>query len=155
MVEKAERDLFEVVALTAAKTVNSSGDAKGKRLQLRLIKNALETDPGPCKRSSARCWNYPLDRVEELRQLLHQTTLAAIVTAARTIANRLKFLEAMKLLVFDLESKRQLKERSELHKILANETWLFGEEYALTANDQSLDTVLNKHLEKLGRDRLD
>ena len=83
VVEKAERDLFEVVALTAAKTVNSSGDAKGKRLQLRLIKNALETDPGALQEVLGKVLELPPDRVEELRQLLHQTTLAAIVTAAR------------------------------------------------------------------------
>jgi hypothetical protein len=60
----------------------------------------------------------------------------------------------MKLLVFDQDSKAQLKERSQLHRILASETWLFGEEYALTADDESLNTVLTRHLSKLGRDRL-
>jgi len=153
-VEKAERDLFDVVALTAARTVNSSGDAKAKRLQLSLMKHALETDPGALQEVLDKVLELPADRMEELRQLLHQTTLAAIVTAARTITNRLKFLEAMKLLVFDPDSKAQLRERSQLHRILANETWLFGEEYALTADDQSLDTVLTKHLKKLGRERL-
>jgi hypothetical protein len=153
-VEKAERDLFDVVALTAAKTVNSSGDAKAKRLQLRLMRHALETDPGALQEVLENVLELPPDRMEELRQLLQQTTLAAIVTAARLITNRLKFLEAMKLLVFDQDSKAQLKERSQLHRILASETWLFGEEYALTADDESLNTVLTRHLSKLGRDRL-
>lgn len=152
-VEKAERDLFDVVALTAAKTVNS-GDTKAKRLQLRLMKHALETDPGALHEVLGKVLELPPDRVEELRQLLHQTTLTAIVTAARTITNRLQFLEAMKLLVFDAESKSQLKERSQLHRILANETWLFGEEFALTADDESLNTVLTRHLQLLGRERL-
>jgi hypothetical protein len=118
------------------------------------MRHALETDPGALQEVLDKVLELPPDRMEELRQLLQQTTLAAIVTAARLITNRLKFLEAMKLLVFDQDSKAQLKERSQLHRILASETWLFGEEYALTADDESLNTVLTRHLSKLGRDRL-
>ena len=86
--------------------MNSSGDAKAKRLQLRLMRHALETDPGALQEVLDKVLELPPDRMEELRQLLQQTTLAAIVTAARLITNRLKFLEAMKLLVFDQDRKR-------------------------------------------------
>jgi hypothetical protein len=38
-----------------------------------------------------------------------------------------------------------------LHRILADETWIFGEEFNLTVDDQSLTEVLRKHLSLLGR----
>lgn len=42
--------------------------------------------------------------------------------------------------------KKVLKERSQLHKILAENTWIFGDAFALSVNDQSLTEVLKKHL---------
>jgi hypothetical protein len=45
-------------------------------------------------------------------------------------------------------------ERSQLHRILATETWIFREEYALTADDVTLRTALRDHIHLLGRDDL-
>lgn len=47
-----------------------------------------------------------------------------------------------------------LLERSQLHRILAAETWVFREEYALTADDVTLRTALQDHVGLLGRDEL-
>lgn len=154
LIESAERDLFDIVALTASKAVNATNDRKSRRLSLGLIKAALETDPGALHEILGKVLELPPDRMEELRRLLQQTTLGAIVTAARRITNRLDFLKALELLVFDRGVKAELKERSQLHRILANETWVFGEEYALTASDESLNTVLTRHIKLLGRERM-
>lgn len=42
--------------------------------------------------------------------------------------------------------KKNLKERSQLHRIVADHTWIFGEEFHLSADDKSLTEVLQKHL---------
>jgi hypothetical protein len=52
---------------------------------------------------------------------------------------------------FDPEVRKVLKERSQLHKILENEVWVFGERFNLLVSDRSLDTVLDRHLDQLGR----
>jgi hypothetical protein len=39
-----------------------------------------------------------------------------------------------------------------LHKILEREAWLFGDEWTLTASDETLRRVLVKHLRLLGED---
>jgi hypothetical protein len=65
---------------------------------------------------------------KELAALLQETTLSAIITAAKTVVDRLKFIAALESIVFDPETKGRLKERSQLHKILAENTWIFGEE---------------------------
>jgi len=48
-------------------------------------------------------------------------------------------------IVFDPETKGRLKERSQLHKILAENTWVFGEEFNLWASDKGLTHVLERH----------
>lgn len=73
----------------------------------------------------------PARKQKELANLLQETTLSAIITAAKTVADRLKFISALESIVFDPETKARLKERTQLHKILAENTWVFGEEYNL------------------------
>lgn len=153
-VEKVERDLFEVVAITAAEAVNSATEPAGRRLSLRLIREALEQDPGSLRRILTEVLELPQDKLDELSDLLDKTTLTAIIAAAKLITGRIDFLAGLEILLFDPVSKKQLLERSQLHRILANETWVFGEEFALTADDESLTTVLKKHIGLLGRDKL-
>jgi hypothetical protein len=52
-------------------------------------------------------------------------------------------------ILFDAEKKERLKERSQLHQIVADNTWIFGDEYYLWVNDRSLTRVLQKHKEHL------
>jgi hypothetical protein len=47
---------------------------------------------------------------------------------------------------YDPESKPKLKERSQLHKLVSRNTWIFGDEYFLVNNDESLTNVLRKHV---------
>jgi hypothetical protein len=63
----------------------------------------------------------------------------------------LDFLRGLELLLFHPVSKQQLKERTQLHKILQDHTWLWGEEFALSVSDQSLNDVLTAHLKHLGK----
>jgi hypothetical protein len=55
-------------------------------------------------------------------------------------------------MVFDRDSKKATAERRQLHKILEREAWLFGDEWTLTASDETLRRVLVKHLHLLGED---
>ena len=93
----------------------------------------------------------PLELQEDLSDLLDRTILPAIIGASREIVDRLDFIAGLQLLVFNPSSKKQLLERSQLHKILAQRTWLFGEEFHLSLSDQGLTAVLDKHLHLLGR----
>jgi hypothetical protein len=38
--------------------------------------------------------------------------------------------------------------------MLAEEAWIFGDEYTLSVDDESLTSVLHKHIKELGRDEL-
>lgn len=147
--EEAVRSLFDVVAVKAAPAVNSSNDKIAKRLSLRLLREALETNPTALHQVLTEVLQLSSDSLDELSKLLNHTTLSAIIKASSMIVKRLQFLRGLEILVFDLESKQQLKERSQLHRILANDTWVFGEEYALTVDDQSLTNALKAHIKTL------
>ncbi len=150
-VKTAERQMFDVVAVTAAQAVNS-GERPAQRLSLRLLREALESNPANLHQVLQGVLELPQDRLDELSNLLNRTTLAAIISTAKKIENRLRFLSGLDSILFDAESKAQTLERRQLHRILANETWVFGEEYALTGDDEPLTKVLVKYLSYLGDD---
>jgi len=87
----------------------------------------------------------PKKQREELAQLLRETSLSSIISAAKVVADRLKFLNGLEAVLFDPEPKKRFKERAQLHKIIARNTWLFGEEFSLSVNDQSLTAALVEH----------
>jgi hypothetical protein len=91
----------------------------------------------------------PANKQRELAKLLDATDLSAIISTATMIAGRLKFLQGLKFILFDSVAKGRLKERSQLHKILESNTWVFGEEFNLWASDRDLTTVLRAHKDKL------
>lgn len=97
--------------------------------------------------------DLPESRQDELADLLRKTSLTAVINAAKAVTDRLEFLRALQILVFDPESKKQLLERSQLHRIIAQETWVFGEQFNLSNDDQDLTAVLKAHLDLLGKDR--
>ena len=91
----------------------------------------------------------PKERQNELADRLQYTTLSSIIEASKLVADRLLFLAGLQEVLFRPETKRDLRERSQLHRMLESETWIFGEEYLLTSSDENLNTVLHKHLATL------
>ncbi len=50
------------------------------------------------------------------------------------------------------DKKKRLKERTQLHQILNDNAWLFGNEYALSVSDRSLTEALRQHKAMLGEE---
>jgi hypothetical protein len=153
-IEEAARDLFDVVAVAASTAVNSSEDKKSRRFALSLLRQAVEREPSAVEEILQEVLHLPADQIEDFRHLLRRTSLTSILRASRSITDRLDFLTALRVMVFDAEVKKKVLERSELHRILENETWVFGEQFSLTASDQGLTKALAEHIKLLGRDDL-
>ena len=152
VVEKAEREVFNVLALnvnTYLPEFSTSGE-KTKRFQFRLLRQAVEHAPADLARIINEVLDLPTDKRQELAQLLDRTTLAAIISASRLVADRLEFLRGLETLVFDADLKERVRERTQLHRIVAENSWMFGEQYHLSVDDQSLTEVLKKHIEAKG-----
>jgi hypothetical protein len=119
-----------------------------------LLRQALEQNPGSLHRVLQEVLDLPRARLEELERLLERTTLSAIISAARVVADRLDFLRGLEVLLYEPDNKRALLERRQLHRMLAKEAWVFGDEWGLAVDDESLTAVLAKHVRILGRDEL-
>ena len=154
VVEKAEREVFNVLALNVNAYLPefSTSDEKSKRFQFRLLRQAVEHAPADLARIVNEVLDLPTDKRHELAQLLDRTTLAAIISASRLVADRLEFLRGLETLVFDKEYKDRVRERTQLHRVVAENSWMFGEQYHLSVDDQSLTEVLKKHIESKDRE---
>jgi hypothetical protein len=132
-IEKAERQVFDIVAVRVEEIAPDIGSVslKAKAFHLRMLRSAIERGPEELQTILKEVMDLPPRQQKELAALLQETTLSAIITTAKTVADRLKFIAALENIVFDPETKGRLKERTQLHRILAENTWVFGEEYNL------------------------
>jgi Histidine kinase-, DNA gyrase B-, and HSP90-like ATPase len=155
-IQRNERQVFDVVALNLADYSSDFDKAPAKQQQfiLQLIKAAIETGTSTLPAILEKVIDLPKGKQEELAELLRKTTLTAVINAAKAVTDRLDFLKALQILIFDPKSKKQLLERSQLHRILAQESWIFGEEFNLLNDDEDLTSVLQSHLSVLGRAEL-
>lgn len=150
-IEQAERQVFDIVAVSVQDFTPDLQQSQGKTkaLQLRMLRHAIEKSPGELQLILNEVLQLPHRKQQELAELLQETSLSSIITAAKTVADRLKFITGLENLIFNPETKRKLKERAQLHKIVGENTWIFGDEYHLWVNDKGLTQVLQKHKDKL------
>ncbi len=153
-VEVAERQVFDVVATKVADSLPEfdDSDKKSKAFQLRMLRHAVERGPEELQAVITEVLNLPKKQLDQLSELLRDVSLAGVISASKLVTDRLKFITGLESLLFGEQSKKNLKERSQLHKIIAENTWLFGQEYSISVNDRSLTEVLRKHRSKLGKE---
>jgi len=150
--ERAERETFDAVATTVFRHLPRSTGTR--KTVFALLRSVLAHEPSDVLRIAEELFSLSKQEREQLNRLLDRTPLSALVKASATATNRLDFLASLEHLVFDKEAKQRVTERSELHRILEKECWVFGEEYGLHASDRSLDEVLRRHCRLLGREDL-
>lgn len=151
IIEQTERQVFDVLAIGLNDYLPTFEDldSKNKKLAFALLRQSLEESPRAVQKILEEVLELPAEKQEEFAQLLERTSLTAIINASKLVADRLDFLRGLEILVFNPTSKKQLLERKQLHKILEEHTWIFGEEFNLSSSDKSLDDVLTKHLNML------
>lgn len=154
ILEQTERQVFDVCALNLNEFLPDfdQSNKKSKRMALYLLKEAIGNSPEEVQRILQDVLDLPKEKQEELSELLKKTSLSAIINASKIVADRLNFLKGLELILFEPSLKEHLLERGHLHKILADQTWIFGEEFNLSNSDESLTKVLEKHLRLLGRE---
>lgn len=154
-VEQAERQVFEIVALNVNRHLRdfSEQTKRSKAFQLRMLRQAIERGPDELQHILTEVLDLPERTQRELSKLLEEANLANVISASRLVADRLKFVHGLETVLFDPESKSLLRERSQLHRMIADgNTWIFGEEFNLTVDDQSLTEVLRKHRKLIGEE---
>lgn len=152
--EDVERKVFDILAVTASDYMPdfANAPAKKKAFDLRMLRTAIARSPEELQIIMNEVLGLPKRKQRELARLLQEASLSSIIGAAKIVADRLTFLTGLEQILFDPDMKKRLKERSQLHKIIEDNTWLFGEEYNLSVSDRGLTAVLEKHKKILGDD---
>jgi hypothetical protein len=146
-VEKVEREVFDIMATTAARYLPDfkATTPRSRAFQLRMMRTAMENGSEDLQLILKEVLDLPPRQQEELAQLLQETSLLSIINASKVVTDRLKFLTGLEALIFDRNIGATLRERTQLQRILAENTWIFGEEHHLMVDDQSLDECLKEH----------
>ncbi len=152
--EVAERQVFDVLAkefIELHPTVREKPTDK-KRALLKAIKAAIATGDESLQLILEQVLDLSPSEQIEFRTMLERVPLRNLIRFSRTVTNRLDFITGLEHILFEKDIKKVLKERKELHRILAGELWLFGETYALGTDDAGLRNVLRRHRQILGYD---
>ncbi len=146
--EVSKRQVFDIVALQVHEYLPSFNeqDDKSKKLTLSLLSEALENDSKNLRRILSEVIELPEEQREDLADLLDTTSLSNIIDAMTEIKNRLHFLNGLEQIIYDKDLNKYILERKHLHKIIVNETWLFGDEYTYGVDDLTLKNVLKAYL---------
>ena len=114
-VEAAERQVFDIVALTVSRHLPDFSDqsAKSRALQMRILRQAIESGPDELQSILTQVLDLPKRTQNEFARLLKEADLANVISASRLVADRLKFLSGIEHLLYDPETCGLLKERSQ------------------------------------------
>ncbi|MFI8792282.1 ATP-binding protein [Streptomyces sp. NPDC055105] len=145
--EITEREAFDTVATTIAKHIPKA--IKAKRATLGLLKETLAAKPDHTPEILEKVFALSRQEKEELGLLLKRTSLTSLIRTSTEVTDRLDFLRALEIILFNTEARKVTRERDQLHKILENEAWVFGEEFSLMVSERGLSEVLRKHLKVL------
>lgn len=155
-IELAERQVFDICAYKINQYIPdfNRGNKQTRKFTYRLLKESLESNPNSLKTILQEILNLPEDQQNELANLLEKTSLTSMINTTRLITNRISFIYGLEQILYSTDYHKRLKERSQLHKILLGELWIFGEKYQYGYDDISLKNVLKDHLQILGRTEL-
>jgi hypothetical protein len=154
IIEETERQVFDVVAVNLDAYVEDFKESKphSKKLTFTLLRYALESNPSSLNFILEQVVGLPKEMQDEFAALLQKTSLIAMINASKIVTERLDFLKGLEYLLYDPQSRVTLKERSQLHKLISRNTWIFGDEFYLVNNDESLTNVLRKHVQNVAFD---
>ncbi|WP_417659600.1 ATP-binding protein [Pseudidiomarina sp.] len=151
-VERAEKQMFDFLALNINDLMPEFDKSalQLKKFQLSLLKQIVASQPSDLHTILTEVLSLSEEKQKEFAELLKDASLSAIISATKMVADRLRFLSGLEEIIFNPNLKKVLKERSQLHKLLEENTWVFGEQFSLSVSDKSLTKVLSKHLESKG-----
>ncbi|MFP8757742.1 ATP-binding protein [Klebsiella grimontii] len=152
IIEEAERKVFDIMALNVIRYIPQfdNGDIKLKRFQFKLLRHIVGSCPDDLRMILDEVLNLSNEKRHEFAEILKDASLSAVISVSKIITDRLKFISGLENVLFHPDTKKVFKERSQLHKIMADNTWFFGESFTLSVSDKSLTEVLRIHLKHQG-----
>lgn len=151
-VEVLERQLFDQAAwhLSRFHPAFRTLAPEAVALQFRLLRQAVECGPEELQTLLTEVLDLPAADRQRMAELLKDVSLSSVIREAHVVTERLLLLDGLESLVFEKDLQPHVRERGELHRIVARNPWLFGERFALSVDNRSLTEVLRKHRQMLG-----
>ena len=151
-VEKISREVFDACAQTVHDVLPGfvQGTKANRKMLFRLLKQAVETDSGSLCDILDQVLNLSKEQQGDLAAILKTTRLGAVIQAAKTVLDRLKFLEATEHLFYGPQAG-DINEPHQLQQILLQELWLFGDDFAFGRQEARLKAALEQHAAHTGR----
>jgi hypothetical protein len=157
VIDKVERRVFDMCAVNISRHLpnfNEGMDGDSRKLLLRIVREAISQNPTTVGSIIREVCKLPEREARSFARLLEDVPLRNVVQLSSMVAQRLRFLTLFESVVYLDPFETVVKERTQLQRLLAPNTWLFGEEYALGTDDENLQGILSKHVQILGRDHL-
>jgi hypothetical protein len=111
-------------------------------MSARLLKLALEERPESLDTLLAEALDLAPADQELLADLLRASSLGKIVGAASEVTRRVDLLAALRHLVYSPGISARMHEVDQLHPLVKDNAWLFGEDWRLSRSETSLNNVL-------------
>lgn len=133
--------VYDAIVVKLNQTKPSIFKSKYRKYIVETLKLIVEKEPEHFARILKELLGLTPEETEDFAKLLDRTTLSAMIKTSQTIIRRLDFIQALKNLVHG-DLAKIVKERSQLHKVIEKEAWIFGEQYNLMTSDKSFNTTI-------------
>lgn len=147
-IESAQKDIFDLCAFKILEEDPKVLNKKNHSLVIlfKFLKKVIEKDENIASIVSEVLDLEDQDKLK-FTQILESTSLPKLISHYDEIKRRLIFLNILDELVHEDFYKKHLKERSQLHKIIEKEIWIFGDKFSknIGTSDQSLDAVVKEN----------
>lgn len=127
-----------------------------KKIMLLLVKQALSGNNQDLSKILYDIFQLNRESTTELAKILEDTSLRQMINTITVLIERIKFVEHLRTILYenydDQQVGNRMSERTQLHKIIGLNIWIFGEEYALSSSDTGFKDAIKKALEKVNKD---
>jgi hypothetical protein len=145
-IQNAERQVFDLLAVAARRPLLKHGNQQVRSMTARLLQIALQERPESLDQILEKALNLTDKEREEFADILKVSSLGSIISAAAEVTRRLDLLLSLRHLIYDPSVSKQMREVDQLHPLVRNNAWLFGESWRLTASEAGLTTILRSIL---------
>ena len=147
-IQSAKQAVYDVVLEKVNEKINLEGMTKKQQAAIfQLLNRALENENLLDVLQQIAALSD--DDIEKFKNVLEKTTIESIIHLSHEVTSRLEFLDFLHELIYG-ETRKYLKERSQLHKIIEAHTWMFDSKYHLATSDKSFRTIVQRLRTKAG-----
>ena len=118
-----------------------------KKIVLESLQKKLEENSTDLNKILTEIDSLPDETCRDLANMLKNMALKDLISVTKKNTDKLDFLQGLESLIFDEPTRTNLLERQHLHRIIAENVWIFGEYYSLSVDNRGLTAVLQKHAE--------